>query len=326
MAENNDAKNFSLRGTVALVLRRGAPKWVLAALDHARANRLTAYDAKVSYKIRYDRNPRLTQTADKLGVRRYAAERIGENYLPRVYGSGSSLTQEWFTDIPREFLVKTNHGCGGLIMVTDSANANARLPEVVEPGDWSMFSVRPENFEFEKAKRITDVWLSQKFNDNPAIGKPFEWAYDDIVPQVFLEEMLLGPDGGVPADIKFWCFDGRCEYIAYIYDRFGSISYQSYDRNWNRLDVAYNGYNFAPIDVVSPKPEHFDELLEVTEKLAAGIDHVRVDLYLTNTGVKLGELTNYPLAGNIWFEPASYSQVLGSKWKPNYRGKRATKN
>jgi hypothetical protein len=326
MAATNESERFSLKGTVALVLRRGAPKWLLAALDHSRAAHLTSYDAKVRYKIRYDRNPVLTQTADKLGVREFAAERIGEKYLPAVYAAGATLAPEWFAELPREFLIKTNHGCGGLIMVTDSASEDSRLPETVEPGDWSMFSTRPENFEFDKAKRITDVWLSQKFNDNPAVGKPFEWAYDGITPQVFLEEMLLGQTGGVPADIKFWCFDGRCEYIAFIDGRFGSISYESYGRDWNRLDVAYNGYNFAPADVASPRPEQYDELLEVAEKLASGFDHVRVDLYLTSTGVKLGELTNYPLAGNIWFEPASYSQVLGSEWKPNYRGKRATQN
>ena len=46
-----------------------------------------------------------------------------------------------------------------------------------------------------------------------------------------------------------------------------------------------------------------------------GFDFIRVDLYITTEGIKFGELTNYPDAGQTPFEPLDFDLWLGSKWK-----------
>lgn len=39
------------------------------------------------------------------------------------------------------------------------------------------------------------------------------------------------------------------------------------------------------------KPEKFSEMIELAEKLAEGIPHVRIDLYFSNGNIYFGEMT-----------------------------------
>jgi hypothetical protein len=55
-------------------------------------------------------------------------------------------------------------------------------------------------------------------------------------------------------------------------------------------------------------------MLEIAERLAAGVDYVRVDLYDVAGRVMFGELTTYPAAGLRGFEPASVDEELGRWW------------
>ena len=52
-------------------------------------------------------------------------------------------------------------------------------------------------------------------------------------------------------------------------------------------------------------------MLEIAEKLANGIDYLRVDLYSINARILVGELTNYPMSGQNSYEPASFDYELG---------------
>ena len=52
-----------------------------------------------------------------------------------------------------------------------------------------------------------------------------------------------------------------------------------------------------------PKPEHYDDLLILADKIAADIKcFMRVDFYIAKRGVVLGEFTSYPNAGQLFTE------------------------
>jgi hypothetical protein len=40
-----------------------------------------------------------------------------------------------------------------------------------------------------------------------------EWAYRDIRPTIFIEEMLTEENGAMAVDWKFYTFDGRTEFL-----------------------------------------------------------------------------------------------------------------
>ena len=60
------------------------------------------------------------------------------------------------------------------------------------------------------------------------------------------------------------------------------------------------------------------KMIEIAEILAKGADFLRVDLYLTKKGIKFGELTNYPAAGNLNFSPEFWNSEIGKEWVPKY--------
>ena len=58
----------------------------------------------------------------------------------------------------------------------------------------------------------------------------------------------------------------------------------------------------------------------IATALSTGVDFVRVDLYETATGIKFGELTNYPTGGLARPQPRSFDRWLGADWHPRYTG------
>ncbi len=55
-------------------------------------------------------------------------------------------------------------------------------------------------------------------------------------------------------------------------------------------------------------------MLEVSRKLSAGFDFLRVDLYSNHGRIVFGELTNYPNGAAYKFEPLMYDMRFGSYW------------
>ena len=69
-----------------------------------------------------------------------------------------------------------------------------------------------------------------------------------------------------------------------------------------------------PTGDVPHRPTNFGKMLELAERLSAGIDFLRVDLYDMEDRVLVGELTPYPLAGRQRFAPESLDGLFGSWW------------
>jgi len=311
--------NTRFRTRIGAGVRKTLPG-LLEWRDHRRGRNATNYTEKLIYKIRYDRDPLLTVLSDKLAVRDYVAKRIGEKYLPKVYASGTIFDPEWLTGLPSKFVIKTNHGSGALIVVSDAAPANEALPANLAQNDWSTLWVRRENLDLGLVASITTQWLSQNFGRRGAHFE--EWGYSQVVPRVFIEEFLEGPDGDVATDYKVWTFNGSVQAIAVIEGRFTGFRIAIMSPQWQRIPVEYNGMEFAPLDAEIPRPRNLALLLELCERIAKDLDQARIDFYDTEHGLKFGECTNYSLGGNMIFEPASFNQFLGKDWHPDYRGKR----
>ena len=271
----------------------------------AKTSRPQTFNQKVRYKMLRDRRPLVVTFADKAAARDYVTATVGAEYLPRAYGVLDDAAQLTDLTLPDEYVVKPTHGSGGVVVVSRQAPPDARLPE---PGKaWTYRQVRPGAFEPAELARVGAEWLTTSFGG----GDTLEWAYSRVPRRVLVEELLRGPDGGLPADHKFFVFHGRCQYVQVVSGRFGRPTEDFYRPGWERLELkGAKRAAKAPL----PRPDHLDDMIGLAERLGAETDFVRVDLYALRDRIVFGELTNYPAGGSAPFDPPHFDLEFGRHW------------
>ena len=83
-----------------------------------------------------------------------------------------------------------------------------------------------------------------------------------------------------------------------------------YDINFKR--VPFWAF-YKNSDIKWEKPDKWDEIVEYSEILAAGLPQARVDFYVHDGIVYFGEITFYTWSGCIKFVPEEYDRILGDK-------------
>lgn len=249
-----------------------------------------SFNEKVVYKKLFDRNPLLPITADKYSVRDYVKRVLGEEeggsiLVPLLYSTEEPDTVP-FESLKGSYIIKASHSSGRNIIVREG----------------------------EKVDRAGVVSQCKKWLQETFGVRKMEWAYSQIKPRILVEKLLISNEGEVPVDYKFYIFGGKCEMVHVDYDRFTHHTRSLYDPDWNHLGVRLK----FPLGPVTPKPESFDRMRLIAEKLGKDFDFVRVDLYTLGQDIFFGELTHYPGSGMERFEPRSYDFKLGTKWTQNY--------
>ena len=133
--------------------------------------------------------------------------------------------------------------------------------------------------------------------------------YKYLRPGVIVEEYVSDDGVSVPDDVKVFCFGGVPGFIHVDSGRFAQPTRNLYDTSWKRLPWTIHLPSRTEDD---PRPERLDEMLEVARRLAAPFDFIRVDMYVTDRGIKVGELTNCPGSGGVHVRPRGGEYALGS--------------
>jgi hypothetical protein len=231
----------------------------------------------VSWNRRLD--PLYTQLADKYTVRNYVSNKIGQKHLVKLLWHGTDPSAIPFDTLPTEYVIKTNHSSGQVIVVKGMADRPAII------------------------KRLM-TWLKTNYY----WGCP-EYQYYNIRPRILIEEYLNDPGGSGPLDYRFWCFHGAPEVIQV--DNHDHNINPFFDTKWNLLDLHYREGAFRP---AVAKPNNFQEMVFLASKLSEDFDFVRVDLYNIDGQIYFGELTFTP-AGALKLRPTAWDSRLGDKWK-----------
>jgi hypothetical protein len=282
-------------------LRRLMPDWLYIAhkclLDFrvghgALPNLLNprSFSEKIQYRKLFDHRPIFVQFADKLAVRDYVRDRVGDDVLTKLYYVSENPTDIPVALLPERFVVKPTHGCGWIRIVHNKSTL-----DVAELAD------------------TCAGWVAENF-----FYRAGEWAYKNVKPRILFEELLDDGTGAVPYDFKFFVFDGQVRFISVDIDRFGDHRRNMYDTNWNKLNF---GFQRASSDLPVPKPERLKEMIEYAELLSAGFDFLRIDLYWTGQRIVFGEITATPASGLEPFWPGGIDRRLGDLWKIDLRGK-----
>ena len=82
-------------------------------------NNVRTFTEKLQWLKIYDATPLKSRLADKYLVRNWIAEKIGSQYLIPLLGVWDDFDEINFDDLPDQFVLKCNHGCGMNIIVRD---------------------------------------------------------------------------------------------------------------------------------------------------------------------------------------------------------------
>lgn len=259
------------------------------------------FNEKMQWLKLYDRRPEYTIMADKYAAKKWAADRIGEEYIIPTLGVWEHFDDIGFNALPDRFVLKCTHDSGSVMIVRDK-----------------------EKLDKVAAKEKLEHALRCNYYDCAR-----EWQYKDIPPRIIAEEYIDEADqqkadrnnrdqNGEPAfaihglnDYKILVFNGKAKAFYVTYDRGYSsgICIDVYDINCNRLPVTW-GYKQSRYELI--KPVNFEKMIELAEILGQDIPHVRVDFYNLNGRILLGELTLTTFAGVVPIEPREYDIEFGS--------------
>lgn len=240
------------------------------------------------YKLNY-RDPKMIDCVDKYEVRAYLKRNGLASILTQDYGVYDSADQIDFAKLPKSFVLKDTLGGGGTSIII------VRNKEVV---NW--VNIR---------KQINTWCIAPVKKD---LGR--EWPYySGKKHRIFIEEYMDVPNG--LEDYKFFCFNGKVEFLYYISNRKLGMGgkFHILDKNFKKMNVIRVGDE--PGETSAIRPKHYEEMLFIAEKLAKEFPHVRVDLYEYKDKIKFGELTFYNASGYMKYNPDNFDYVVGEKFK-----------
>ena len=230
----------------------------------------------------YFYNPIVTQCADKYAVREYVKKCGCSEILNELYYVFNSVDEINWSVLPKQFVLKCNHGCGGNILCYDKSTLN-----------------------INKAKKDLHKWLHNKYGLDHV-----EFSYENIPPKIVCEKLIKSEDGFPPRDYKIFCSYGEPKLIYTISERREHTECLDYfTPDWEWIPVK-NGV--LPNAKIRPgKPEKLKEMLEYASKLSKDFPIVRVDLYCEFGQILFGELTFLATGGCFKLTPSEYDDIFG---------------
>lgn len=250
------------------------------------------FNEKLQWLKLYDRNPEYTIMVDKYEVRKYIANKIGEEYLIPLIGVWDDPEDINFDTLPNQFVLKCNHNSGlGMCICKDK-----------------------NSLDISKVRSDLRKGLKQ---DYYLTGR--EWPYKNVPRKIIIEKYMVNDSNTDEfTDYKFFCFNGYVDSVMVCLDRSsGNPKFYFFDEEWNLKRYNKRGQE-APEGFTINKPKCMDKMFEIASELSKGIPFVRVDLYQSNNQIYFGEMTFFPDSGfdnNITREADSYLGSLINLYK-----------
>jgi hypothetical protein len=235
----------------------------------------TRFTELVQRRKLVDRDQRLPHLIDKVAVKRFVADALGDDWVTPTLWTGEALPDapRW----PYPFVVKSRHGCNQRRFVRDGS------------ADW------------REIRHAAAGWMRSSYGDWLD-----EWGYR-AVPRGLLVEPFVGGGAALPIDYKLYVFHGRVAAVQIHIDREHRHRWLLFDRNWRRLSSLDADPDPVP-------PATLDLMIAGAETLALGFDFVRVDFYDAGATPRFGEMTFYPGSGLDPFDPPALDVAFGRLW------------
>ena len=259
--------------------------YYLATSKHLDFNNPKTFTQKTQWLKLYNNTPLCTQLVDKYGVRSYIKEKIGDEYLFPLLGVWNSFEDIDFSALPNEFVLKTTHDSGGIVICKDKRTLD----------------INQARKKLSKSLATNYFWHGR------------EYPYKNVVPKIIAEKLMTNIDGTDLVDYKFFCFDGEPKVLFYASDRFLKkdvpAKFDYYDMELNHLPIRSKGHDNS--SVLLKEIPFFKEMKDIAKILSKGFPFVRVDLYNINGRIYFGEMTFHHDGGTVLFIPEEWDIKLG---------------
>lgn len=174
------------------------------------------YNAKLQWlKLNYRRDE-MTKMVDKYEAKEFAREIIGDEYIIENYGIWNSFNEIDFNILPNQFVLKTTHDQGGVILVRDKSVLDQKMTQR----------------KLEKHLKRKHYYLGR------------EWPYKNVKPRILAEKFLSYDNKTRPNDYKLYCFNGEPKVLLIATDR------ETLKPKFNYFDL-----DFKPIDLQQGEKE-----------------------------------------------------------------------
>lgn len=268
------------------------------------------FNEKIQYLKLLERKPEYTTMVDKYAAKKWIADRVGEQYVPKLLGVWKRAEDIDYDALPQRFVLKTTHDSGGVIIVRDKSD--------LDKGQ----ALDKHNLAFNREG------VKQFLNEHLATNhyQYFrEWVYKNVPPRIIAEEFLEPNNDSErsPDDFRLFCFNGVPK-IAYI-DKtwFDSRHVTHYSLpEWEKLPIVKKD---CTVDSTpEPRPAMLDEMIDIAKKLSKGLPFLRVDFFLSGGKIYVGEITFFPVGGYESFDTPDTQLWMGemmdlSDWR-NFGG------
>ena len=241
------------------------------------------FTEKLQWLKLYDRNPLYTTMVDKYAVKKWAAEKIGDRYIIPTLGVWDKFEDIDFDKLPSQFVLKTTHDSGGVVICRDKK-------------------------KFDKQAACVKLTKSLEYN---YYYHGREWPYKNVKPRIIAEKYMIDEKTRELRDYKFFCFNGKPQFLFIATDRASKTEetkFDFYDLKFNHLPFT-NGHPNSKKHI--DKPQTFNEMIRLASILSKDIPHVRVDFYEIEGKLYLGELTFSHWNGFMPFQPPEWDKIIG---------------
>jgi hypothetical protein len=272
-------------GQWALVIRRVRADYRHL---HGRAPALLRprrFTEKMQWRKLFELDPSFAILSDKLAARDFVAARIGPGRQADLLWAGNDPDAIPFDRLIPPYVLKSTHASGQVVIVRNNAALDVNAARAAARG-----------------------WLA--YCHGTSMNEP---AYTHLPRRLIIERLLLRPDGTAPLEHRVSVFDGRVAFIRTTTSgadgrpRFGDV----HSRDWTRLPITWES---PAHPVPPPRPTRLAEMIELAERLGAGLSHCRVDIYDCGDRLVVGEITLYSQSGLVVYPDPAHDFAMGEKW------------
>lgn len=240
------------------------------------------FNEKLQWLKIFNRRPEYTTMVDKILVKDWLSNRVGATHIIPTLAVWDSADDIRIDNLPHQFVLKCNHDSGSVIVCREQ----------------STFDLDAAKQKLRKALKNNFYWASR------------EWPYKNVKRKIFAEKYL----GENLQDYRIYCFNGEAK-LVYSYTNISEIDGSKpepsfcdiFDTDWNPLPYRQNSSARGNI----PKPRYLAEMIEISELIAKGLPHIRVDFYECEK-LYIGELTFFAGGGMSPFYPEEWDVKLGN--------------
>ena len=252
------------------------------------------FTEKMQWRKLFELEPCFSVISDKLAARDFVAARVGAGRQAVLLWAGDDPDAIPFDRLAPPYVLKSTHAAGQTIIVRDGAA-----------------------LDVEAVRSAARRWLAYCFGSANC-----EPAYIHVPRRLIVEQLLVDARGAAPIERRVFVFDGHATIVqTTVVGANGVLRTPAFhSRDWERLPIRLTS---VPDEIPPVRPKLLGEIIDLAERLGAGLSHCRVDIYDCGDTLTIGEVTLYSWSGMTPFDDPVQDLAMGAHWKIRHPALRA---